>query len=290
MLLSMFFKEDKMTIEKQQPNDSFVTNITEGVTYLTFPSLMKEGVKHGFSTRLGGVSKGIFSSMNLSFTRGDNKDHVYENYKRMGKAIGFCQDDLVFSDQVHKTNIRIVTQEDKGKGIIKPINYSEIDGLVSNIPGIPLVTFYADCVPLFFYDPVMKVAALAHSGWKGTVSRIGEKMVNTMSESFSCKPSDIITVIGPSICKECYEISEEVAVEFQQEFTKDQIDEFLIDNHNGHYHLDLWKVNEIILREAGITAAHITTANLCTCCNCELLFSHRASKGKRGNLAAFITL
>ncbi len=271
--------------------DSTILNEKEGVLYITFPKLAaQKDVIHAFSTRVGGVSEGIFSSMNLSFTRGDKEEHVRENYRRIANAIGIDETKLVFSDQVHKTVIHVATREDMGKGIVKQRELKEIDGLVTNEPNIPMVTFYADCVPLLFYDPVEHVAGMAHSGWRGTVAKIGEKMVKTMNSLYGTKPENIIAAIGPSICKDCYEISEDVALEFERVFKKEQVDTFLEAKENHKYQLDLWKVNEYILTEAGIKREHLDITNLCTCCNSDLLFSHRGNKGKRGNLAAFMCL
>ena len=157
----------------KRSNDNHSTVLHEGqVPYLTFRKLDQAGVRHGFSTRMGGISQGMFSSMNLSYTRGDDEASVDENFRRIGQAIGFDEKQLVFSNQIHDTKIRRVRKEDCGKVM------TGMDGLVTDVPGVPLYTGYADCVPLFFFDPVKKVAALAHSGWKGTVGRIGEKMVN----------------------------------------------------------------------------------------------------------------
>ncbi len=270
---------------------STILNEKNGLLYITFPKLaVEKDLIHGCSTRIGGVSEGIFSSMNLSFTRGDNSEHVRENYRRIGKAIGIDETKLVFSDQVHKTVIHVATKEDMGKGIIKPRELKEIDGLVTNETGIPMVTFYADCVPLLFYDPVEHVAGMAHSGWKGTVAKIGEKMVQKMSSLYGTKPENIIAAIGPSICKSCYEISEDVALEFERAFPKEQVEIFLESKENHKYQLDLWKVNEYILTGAGIKRENLDITNLCTCCNKELLFSHRGNKGKRGNLGVFMCL
>ena len=271
-------------LKKASDRTSTHLNEKDGVVYLTFPKLEAAGVTHGFSTRIGGVSKGIFESMNLSYNRGDDKEAVDENYRRMGNAIGFTPDQLVFSNQIHDTQIKIVSKEDCTKVM------TGMDGLMTDETGICLVTSYADCVPLFFYDPVNKVIASSHSGWRGTVGRIGKKTVEMMEERFGSKPEDIIAAIGPSICQSCYEISEEVAVQFEEEFTKEQYEDFMIDKGNGKYQLDLWKVNEYILMEAGIRKDHLDVTDLCTCCNEKVLFSHRASKGKRGNLAGFIML
>lgn len=277
-------------LSRSNNNQSCCIHAMDDVPYITFSRFTTDQMLHGFSTRLGGVSEGIFTSMNLSFTRGDEKAAVMENFKRIGKAIGFSYEDLVLSDQTHTTNIHVVTSKDRGKGIIKPSELRDIDGLVTNVRRLPLATFYADCVPLYFHDPVAGVVALAHSGWRGTVARIGQCMVAAMTDIYDCQKQNIKVAIGPSICKDCYEVSEDVASEFQANFEPKQCASFLADHQNGKYHLDLWQVNQIILEEAGIPAENIEVTDLCTCCNPDVFFSHRASQGKRGNLAAFIML
>lgn len=264
--------------------------VTKGeITYVTFPLLQKEGLIHGFSTRLGGVSKGYFSSMNLSFQRGDREEDVRENYKRIGEAIGFSPENLVFSDQIHEDTIYSVTKDDCGKGYTKELLKGN-DGLVTNERQVPLVTFYADCVPIFFYDPVKEVIGMAHSGWRGTVKRIGCKMLSKMQTEYGSKVEDILVVIAPSICKDCYEISEDVANEFKKEMKEISTELYLEEKGNEKYQLDLWKVNEEMLLRAGVKREHLAVTDLCTCCNPELFFSHRASEGKRGNLAGFMML
>lgn len=272
-----------MHFKKSNNNRSTVLHEGE-VPYLTFRKLDQAGVRHGFSTRMGGVSEGIFSSMNLSYARGDDEASVHENFCRIGHAIGFDEKKLVFSNQIHDTQIRRVGEEDCGKVM------TGMDGLVTDVPGVPLYTGYADCVPLFFFDPVKKVAALAHSGWKGTVGRIGEKMVKIMKDGYGCRTEDLVAAIGPSICRDCYEVSQDVAWQFIREFSGHPEEEVLDRKENGKYQLDLWKANEIILEEAGILKKNLDITDLCTCCNSEYLFSHRATKGKRGNLGAFIVL
>ena len=262
-----------------------------GVPYFVFENLENMGlVRHGFSTRLGGVSEGCLSSMNLSFTRGDDPEKVRENFRRMGMAIGFETKDLVLSDQTHTTNVRLVTEADRGKGFDRERDYTDVDGLITDTPGLMLVTIYADCVPLYFVDPVHKAVGLSHSGWKGTVHRIGKVPLERMKEAFGARPEDVQAAIGPSICQDCYEVSEDVAQAFMDEFA-DQLDDRLVYRKgNGKYQLNLWNANERILLEAGIRPEHLSITNICTCCNHELLFSHRASHGQRGNLAAFLGL
>ena len=261
------------------------------VLYLTYPLLENTGiVKHGFSTRVGGVSEGVCSTMNLSFSRGDDENAVRENFRRMANALDVEEDCFVFSQQTHTTNVRKVTLDDKGKGLTRQLDYQDVDGLITNVPGLCLSTFYADCVPLYFVDPVQKAIGLSHSGWRGTVGKIGAVTVQKMREEYGSKPEDIIAAIGPSICQDCYEVSEDVIVEVQNNFDEKYWKALYYKKENGKYQLNLWKANEIVLAEAGVLKKHIAVTNLCTCCNDEMLFSHRASQGKRGNLAAFLAL
>ena len=268
------------------------TTIVEhnGVSFLSFNIFQNQPIIQGFSTRLGGVSKNYLSSMNLSFQRGDEEENVRENYRRMGEAMGFDERCLVFSDQQHHTNLRIVTKDDMGKGITRERDFQDIDGLITNLPNIPLATFYADCVPLLFFDPVQKVIAASHSGWRGTVEQMGRVTVEKMHSEFGSKPEDILAAIGPSICKDCYEVDQVVYDQFRNHYSEDEIHNIFTQKENGHYQLDLWKANEYVLKNAGITPEHMQLPDLCTCCNPDFLYSHRASNGKRGNLAAFICL
>lgn len=245
-------------------------------------------VRHGFSTRLGGVSQGGYSSMNLSYTRGDKKQNIDENFRRFCNVLDIEWKKIVSTDQTHTANVRVVTAKDMGCGIIKSKNCHDIDGQITNVPGVPLITYHADCVPLFFVDPVKKAIGLSHSGWKGTVQRIGEKTVKAMQKYYSCDPADIICVIGPSVCKSCYEVSQDVADAFTDVFS--ETDRILYPKKNGKYQLDLWEANRRIMIEAGIVPEHITVTNLCTCCHPDLLWSHRRQGSERGSLAAFLCL
>lgn len=264
--------------------------MNNGVPYLTYPAFEKfPEFYHGFSTRLGGVSKGIYESMNLSFTRGDDRAAVLENYQRIADAIGFSLKGVVCADQTHTTNIRFVTEEDKGKGVLREKDYRDIDGFITNVPGITLTTFYADCVPLYFIDVKNKAIGLAHSGWRGTVNKMGAHMIKAMEEAFGSQAEELYVGIGPSICQECYEVSKDVAEQFQYAFPEYKQDERLLQNKgSGKYQLNLWYANQILLTEAGILREHLSFSGICTCCNPQFLFSHRASQGKRGNLCAFL--
>lgn len=270
-------------------NHSTIINEKNGVVYLTFPKLAAAGVRHGFSTRIGGVSKGYLGTMNLSFTRGDREENVRENFRRIADAIGFREEQLVFSAQVHETKIRKVTAANRGEGVTKE-TVPGIDGLATDEADVPLYTSYADCVPLLFYDPQKKVVAMAHSGWRGTAARIGTKMVHFMEKEYGSRAENIIAAVGPSICRKCYEVSEDVAQAFREAFRPEQFPLLFDEKGQGKYQLDLWEANRIILTEAGILPEHLDVTDLCTCCNHDKLFSHRASHGKRGNMGCFMCL
>lgn len=265
--------------------------MADGVPYLSFPMLEKTGiVRHGFSTRMGGVSTGVYSTMNFAFLKGDDPDHVRENYRRMAKVIGVDEERMVLSWQTHTTNIRRVTEDDAGKGITRERDYQDIDGLITDVPGMTLVTFYADCVPLYFLDPVHRAIGLSHSGWRGTVARMGQVTMEAMGREYGSKPEDIIVCIGPSICQDCYEVGEEVAAEFRGAFSKEYWPELLREKPDGKFLLNLWRANEIVLLEAGVKADNIQITDICTHCNPDYLFSHRTMGNERGNLAAFLSI
>lgn len=264
----------------------------DDILYFTFNGLENTGiVKHCFSSRLGGVSKGHLSTMNLSYMRGDEKECVDENYRRIAKVLGCKIEDIVCSDQTHTTNVKKVTADDKGKGIVKPRDYKDIDGLITNEPGIALATFYADCVPLYIVDPVHHAIGLSHSGWRGTVKRMGAVTLKKMKEEYGTKPEDVYAAIGPSICQDCYEVSKDVADEFREVFLaqRDE-DKLLYQKSKEKFQLNLWYANYCVFREAGVPEKNIEVTDVCTCCNPDILFSHRASKGMRGNLGAFLML
>ncbi len=270
-------------------------DLTMEVPYLSFPALSKiPFIKHGFSTRIGGVSDGMFSTMNLSRGNGpvmDDKEKVIQNFRRISASIGIDVNSIVLSQQVHKTNIRVVTEADRGKGLFLPQDYEQIDGLITNEPGITLVTSYADCVPLYFVDPDKKAIGLTHSGWRGTVAGIGNCTVEELGRQYNSKPEDLIAVIGPSICKDCFEIGEDVALEFEKAFPEAYDMKILVRiGDSSKYLCDLWAANRQILIKAGLREENIHISGVCTCCNDDILFSHRKTGGKRGSLAAFIAI
>lgn len=277
--MSLKFKDSKMNFNK---NGDLV--------YFTFPALENyRFVKHMFSSRLGGVSEGIYSSLNLGFKRGDNVENVYQNYKIVCSNIGINQDDLVFGQLTHNDNIRFVTSIDKGKGIIKELDYTDIDGLITNELNVPLVMTFADCVPIYFLDPVNKVIAITHSGWRGTVKKIGEKVIFDMITSYNSNIDNIIVAIGPSIGGCCFEVGKEVYDEFCSMDCL-PLDNWFSKAKTDKYFIDMWKVIESMFLKIGVKRQNITIADICTKCNSDIFFSHRATNGKRGSMAGIISL
>ena len=264
-------------------------NIKNDVPYLTYKALQDISfINHAFSTKLGGVSTGEFTSMNLAFNRGDDIDAVTENYKLFCKATGFDFDTLVASAQDHNTVVRKVTKEDCGIGITKPRDIQSVDALVTNQPNVTLVTYYADCTPIFFVDKVKKVIALAHAGWRGTVGKICKNVIDTMVNDYNCNTADIICCVGPAISKCCYEIDKTC----YDEFVKSQLDieKIMTDKSNGKYMADLLETNKQILISSGVPKENIIISDVCTKCNSELLWSHRATNGHRGTMCAFMCI
>ena len=259
------------------------------VPYFSIPAFDRLGLKNGFSTKLGGVSTGYFAEMNLGMLK-EPEEIGRENYRRMLKTLNMSEKRPVLSWQTHTTNIRLVTEEDAGKGPFKPRDYVDTDGLICDIPDTPLVTLFADCVPLYFYDPVNRAIGLSHAGWRGTLMRMAEKTVLKMHEAFDTRPDEVLAAIGPSICGKCYEVGEEVAEQFIEGFGSYQSEKFLQQKENGKYLLDLRKANEAVMLQCGIDRKHITITDICTKCNPDLLYSHRVMGDRRGVMGAFLSL
>ncbi len=262
----------------------------QGVSYLLFPQLSKlPWLNHAFSTRLGGVSQGEFSSMNLNFNRGDPDETVLENYRRFCRGAGFDYDSLVASAQDHHTEIRRVTAKEAGIGIWKPRDRQSVDGLITDEPGVTLVTYYADCVPLYFVNPEKKAIGLAHAGWRGTVAQMGAKMVEAMQKEFGSDPSELLVAIGPSIGNCCYEVDLPV---YEQVMALEGIDpaSCLQETDGGKYMLNLWEINRRVIHRAGVPESQIFVGEVCTKCHSDLLFSHRVMGAKRGGMAAMMAI
>ncbi|MBR7071336.1 MAG: peptidoglycan editing factor PgeF [Clostridia bacterium] len=258
------------------------------LTYITFPKLTQCGaVRHIFSTRHGGVSEGQFATMNLSFRNGDDRQKVRRNYEILCAAAGISTDHLVLTRQTHTANIQTVTAADCGTGYSKP-DFSDIDGLITAEPNVALVTQFADCTPVLLCDPVKKVIANVHAGWRGTVQNIGGIAVERMVAEFGCRREDILAAIGPCVGVCCYEVDDPVYEAFVP--LGIETGRVLTATRNGHYQLDLKLANRLLLEKSGVLSENIDVSDFCTCCLAEDFHSHRATAGKRGNLAAIIEL
>jgi YfiH family protein len=227
--------------------------------------------------------------MNFGFSLDDNPQAVAENFRRFCSVFGTDCKNVVLSKQTHTANIRVVTKEDAGKGLFRPLDYTDIDGLVTDCPRLVLVTQYADCTPLAFYDPVKKVVATSHAGWRGTAQEIAARTIQVMINRFGCNAANILCGIGPNIGKCCYEVDDPVINEINKlEYLDTQMCYEV--KGGGKYMLDLREVNRQIMVHSGIKPENIDVADLCTCCNSRFFHSHRATGGKRGTLALMISL
>ncbi len=282
-------RDKGITIIREQNAKEHMAFHDGSVPYFSIPVFDSLGVKNGFSTKFGGVSEGYFAEMNLGMLK-EPEEIVRENYRRMLKTLSMNEKRPVLSWQTHTTNIRRVTEEDAGKGPFRERDYRDVDGLVTDLPDTPLVTLFADCVPLYFYDPVNRAIGLSHAGWRGTVGRMAEKTVLRMHEEFNSNPADIYAAAGPSICGSCYEIGAEVAEEFIEAFGNFRSERFLQKKPAGKYLLDLKKANETVLLQCGVEKSHIFLSDICTKCNSGLLYSHRVMGKKRGVMGAFLSL
>ena len=259
---------------------SIITKTKGALAYLT-----AEGISapHCFTTRLGGVSTGSLSSLNIGTSRGDDPQNVLENYAILGDALGFDRENLVLSHQVHSDIVRVVDGKDRGAGLSAPA-LSDCDALVTNTPGLALVVFTADCTPILFYDPVTGAVGAAHAGWRGTASAIAAKTVNAMEEHFGARPRDIRAAIGPNIGMCHFETNEDVPQAMVAAFG--EAAQAYIRRKGSKYFLDLKQINAMILRNAGVT--HIEISDACTVCESQRFWSHRVTGGDRGSQGAVI--
>lgn len=255
-----------------------------------------EGICHGFSTRMGGVSGGIYSTMNFKEDGEDTNEHIRENYRRIAQALGCDVNKMVRSQLCHGIRVHEVCPEDFGVGALAKSTLLDYDGLITNLPGATLVATFADCVPLYFVDQEHCAIGLAHSGWRGTVDRIAWSMLEAMKKAYGTEPSDLEVAVGPCICGSCYEVGKELKAAFEKDFSG------AIEQETGilfseickpsetpeKYLLDLRLANMQSFLKAGVPKNQITVSDICTCCNPELIFSHRYTKGRRGASAAFL--
>lgn len=264
-------------------------NISNAVSYLTFKEFDDiDFINHAFSTRLGGVSGGEFTSMNMSFNRGDSDECVTENYRRLCAAIGTDFNNLVASAQDHHTYVRRVSSKDRGIGIYRPRDMESVDGLITNEKAVALVTYFADCTPVLLADTKKHAVGACHAGWRGTVGEIARITVERMREEFGTNPADIKAAIGPAISKCCYEVDEPVAQRFRE--LNLCTESIVFPKGEGKYMIDLLETNRQILLKAGVPEENIILSDVCTRCSSDLVWSHRATGGKRGGMCAILEI
>jgi hypothetical protein len=244
---------------------------------------------HGVTTRRGGVSTGPYRSLNLSFDVGDLREKVLQNYQRVSRLLDFDLRSLVACQQVHHNAIARVDESHLNRSSFLPETViPATDGLATNIPGITLLTRYADCVPLLFFSPEQRAVAVAHAGWKGTLARIGPAMVNLLSAHFMCRPERTLVMIGPSIGPCCYYVSSSMTDRATRELPP--AEQRFVASPDGRIAFDLWEANRRQLIAAGIEERNIVAATHCTSCNTDLFFSYRKEAQLTGRFGAFIGL
>ena len=268
-------------------------NITEqtknGVTFYSADGITAAGgVAHGFSTRLGGVSEGMWSSLNLGVSRGDDPDHVRENYRRFFAAIGASGNRLARTHQVHGASVRTVTTADLHTDPCEKVGY-DADGLMTDLPGVALVVYAADCVPILFYDPARRCVAAVHAGWRGTAAGVATAAVDRMKNVYGSRSEDILAAIGPGIGPDCFETHEDVPNAMTSAMGTGVLRHIKI-KENGKFTVDLKAINAMRLEQAGLDRSHIAVSSLCTSCNPDKFWSHRKLGTNRGSMAAAIQL
>lgn len=242
-------------------------------------------IDHGFSARTGGVSTGDFASLNLSYSRPEQRENVDENYRIFAAAAKIPFDGMVMDSYEHGTTVLRVDRSDCGRGYLRE-SLPPCDGLVTNDPAVTLITGHADCMAFFFYDPKKKAIGLCHAGWRGAQARIGKEVVRMMTASYGCDPKDILAGVGPSICPRCFEVGDDVAKSFEREFPNCPLRG---KNAIGKATVDLWQVAVCQFLESGILPEHIELMGVCTYED-ERLYSHRREKGRTGGMAAYLRL
>lgn len=253
-----------------------------------FSRFEQAGICHGVATRMGGVSSAPYRSLNLSLRSGDQLENVLENRRRFYAAAAVEPDAVVSGRQVHSDHIAVVTGNERGRGALAMNSLPATDGLITAEPGIPLMIFFADCVPVLFFDPKNRVIGGCHAGWRGTASGIAAKTVLAMQQHFGTNPADCLAAIGPSIGPCCYEVDEPVVSQFAARFSWGG--ELFTPHGEGHWLIDLWQANQRQLQEIGVPGEQIDVSQVCTACHKDLFYSYRAEQGHIGLLAAIISL
>ena len=277
-------QQEFLSLYRAVPRGYAYRELQGGVGLYRLPSFSAfPEIEHGFSARTGGVSQGDYASLNLSYTRPEQRELVDENYRIFTAAAGIPYESMVMDAYEHGTTVRRVDRSDCGRGYLRePLPLC--DGLVTDDPAVTLVTGHADCMAFFFYDPVKRALGLCHAGWRGAKARIGSEVVRKMAEAFDCDPRNIRAGVGPSICPRCFEVGDDVADAFEADFPACPLRG---KNAAGKATVDLWQVAVCQFLESGIRPEHIELMGVCTFED-ERLFSHRRQKGRTGGMAAYL--
>ena len=238
---------------------------------------------HCFTTRMGGVSTGIFDSLNLSQNRGDPTENVVENFRRIGAVLGFTPDDVINARQIHSDLVVRVGKDDRGKLTVKDAS-PVCDALVTNEAGIALFVSTADCTPILLHDPVTGAVGAAHAGWRGTACAIAAKTVEAMTRHFGTDPGNIRAAIGPNAGVCHFETDADVPDAMVNAFGEDALP--FIHPKGNKFYVNLKEINALVLRKAGVT--NIAISDQCTMCRPDLFWSHRVTKGQRGSQGGII--
>lgn len=276
-----------------------LTNAAGKPAYMTIERWERQFplVNAGFTTRIGGVSEGGCSSLNCALHVNDDPRHVRRNRELLAEALQIPIESWTCGEQVHGSRVTAVTAKDRGRGAAsREAAFPDTDALITNVPGIWLTSFYADCVPLYFYDPVRQAVGLAHAGWKGTVLQIAAETIKAMNENYGSEPSNIRAAIGPSIGVCCYEVDDRVIERINSCLTEigasgaDRAAVHHAGAEPGKHMLNLQEMNRQIMIKAGILPMHIEICGICTGCRTDLFFSHRKENGIAGRMASWVGL
>lgn len=262
----------------------FTQHTDNSITYLRSDVLT--GARHGFSTRLGGVSPPPWDSLNLGISRGDDPANVQENYRRFCAVLGLDEHRTVLSRQIHEDVVLRLREEDAGKGLCLPRDYDSADGLITDVPGLALTVFSADCNVILLCDPVARAVGACHAGWRGTAMGIAKKTVGEMVRHYGCRAEHIRAAIGPAIGQCCFETDGDVPAALRESLGA-EVEPF-IERRGEKYHIDLKSVNALWLKRAGVDSIDI--CDHCTFCRSDLYWSHRKTGERRGVQAAMIAL
>lgn len=269
-------------------SDNFYFQQSKGITLIKAKNLaLHKEITHAFSTRLGGVSTGECSTLNLSWKRRDSEENVKENHRRLAKAMGIDVNNFCFIELVHGDKVYTATQADRHEGKWWENWVSGYDAIITNQPQVALMARTADCATILLYDPVKKAIGAVHSGWRGTVLQVAKKAVQAMADTYGCNPADIIAAMGPCICPDCFLVHEDVANEFLNNFGANTYEKLMPD---GRYSIDMQRCIYDSLLKAGLKKENISRMDSCTAENDDLFFSHRREKGATGIMLAVIQL